>query len=162
MILTVELDRIERMREIVADAQKDINKASQAKALATSKTAFNKASKDLDFYSSYYTYKSKDLAELEAKEAQAKEMVKNGADVVLVYAPIDDYDGFAHRKEATFVLHDNYESAKQAYVNLKNTHGATVEAWLEIYLAGQFLRIKELKAKIKEMQDELDRLERGE
>lgn len=162
MSFMVELDHLQRMREIVETAQKDLAKAREAKELATSKTAIKKATNDVEFYEYYLGYKSKVLTDLEAREAKAQEMAENGADVVLVYAPIDDYNGFASRKEATFDLQNNYESAKRAYENLKSVRGARVEAWLEIYPAGQFSRIKELKAKIKEMQEELDRLERGE
>ena len=152
----IELDKINYQRSSVAYSKEALERAIEAKARKRSESGLKKADEEIARIEKWIAREEAKLAEYEAEAEEAKKLVAAGGEIVLARLWLDDYgrrDGEVNRSKW-----NSLEEAEEAYHKIKDGNGGYIEAWIEVREAGEFERIKKLRAEIAKLEAELKEL----
>lgn len=152
----IELDNINYLRSRVAYSEAELEKAIAAKARKRSESGLKKADEEIARAKKWNVRVKAELAEYETEAKEAKKLAEAGGEIVLARVWLDDYgrtDSEVNRSKW-----DSLEEAEEAYREIKEGNGGYIEAWIEVREAGEFERIKKLRAEIAKLEAELKKL----
>lgn len=152
----IELDKINYLRSEVAYDEAELKKAFEAKARKRSESGLKKADEEIVRLEKMKAYDEARLAEYEAEAEEAKKLAAAGGEIVLARVWLDEYgcrEGGVNRS-----VWDSLEEAEEVYHKIKDDNGSYIEAWIEVRGAGEFERIKKLRAEIERLETELKEL----
>lgn len=152
----IELDNINYLRSEVAYSKEELEKAIEAKARKRSEAGLKKADEEIARIEKWKARDEARLAKYEAEAEEAKKLAEAGGEIVLARVWLDDYgcrDGGVNRS-----AWNSLEEAEEAYREIKKGNGGYIEAWIEVREAGEFERIKKLRAEIEKLEAELKEL----
>lgn len=152
----IELDKINYLRSRVAFSKEELEKAIEAKARKRSESGLKKADEEIARIKKWNAREEAELAKYEAEAEEAKKLVEAGGEIVLARVWLDDYgcrDSGVNRS----VWH-SLEEAEEVYREIKKGNGGYIEAWIEVREAGEFERIKDIRARIARLEAELKEL----
>lgn len=152
----INLDEIKSVRFFVEHYEKSEREAEASKTRKRSEISIAKVEKEIARIRENKDFYVKKLALLEAEAEEAKKIAQTGGEILLAYVWNDDYG----RAESKVNRHryDSLEKAEIAYNKKKNGNGSYITAWIEVRDAGEYERIKAIKAKIIELKAELKAL----
>ena len=152
----IELDKINYMRSEVAYSRAELEKAIEAKARKRSESGLKKADEEIARIEKWKARDEAKLAEYVAEAEEAKKLVAAGGEIVLARVWLDDYgrrDGGVNRS-----MWNSLREGEDAYHEIKKGNGGYIEAWIEVREAGEFERIKSIRAEIEKLEAELKKL----
>jgi len=152
----IELDNINYFRSEVAYSKVELEKAIEAKARKRSESGLKKADEEIARIEKWKAREEARLAEYEAEAEEAKKLAAAGGEIVLARVWLDDYgrtDSEINRSKW-----NSLEEAEEAYREIKEGNGGYVKAWIEVREAGEFERIKKIRAEIEKLEAELKKL----
>ena len=152
----IELDNITYQRSEVAYREAELKKAIEAKARKRSESGLKKADEEIARIEKWKAREEAELAKYEAEAEEAKKLAKAGGEIVLARVWLDDYgrrDSKINRS-----VWSSLEEAEEAYRKIKEGNGGYLSAWIEVRKAGEFERIKKLRAEIERLKAELKEL----
>lgn len=152
----IELDKINYLRSRVAFSKEELEKAIEAKARKRSESGLKKADEEIARIEKWEAREEAELAKYEAEAEEAKKLAKAGGEIVLARVWLDDY-GRRDSEVDRSVWH-SLEEAEEVYREIKKGNGGYIEAWIEIREAGEFERIKRIRAEIAKLEAELKKL----
>lgn len=152
----IELDKINYLRSEVAYSEAELKKAIEAKARKRSKSGLKKADEEIARIEKWNARNEARLAEYEAEAEEAKKLAAAGGEIVLARVWLDDYG--RRDSEVNRSRWNSLEEAEEAYREIKEGNGGYIEAWIEVREAGEFDRIKRLRAEIEKLEAELKEL----
>ena len=152
----IELDNINYQRSEVAFSKEELEKAIEAKARKRSESGLKKADAEIARIENWKAREEAKLAEYEAEANEAKKLAAAGGEIVLARVWLDDY-GRTDSKINRSVW-NSMEEAEEAYREIKEGNGGYVKAWIEVREAGEFERIKKIRAEIEKLEAELKKL----
>ena len=152
----INLDKINYLRSEVAYSKKELEKTIEAKARKRSEAGLKKADEEIARAEKWNARNEAKLAEYEAEAEEAKKLAAAGGEILLARVWMDDYgrrDSKVNRSRW-----NSLEEAEEAYREIKEGNGGYVEAWIEVREAGEFERIKKIRAEIEKLEAELKEL----
>ena len=152
----IELDNINYQRSEVAYREAELEKAIEAKARRRSESGLKKSDEEIARIKEWKAREEAELAKYEAEAEEAKKLAEAGGEIVLARVWLDDYgrrDGKVNRS-----VWSSLEEAEEAYRKIKEGNGGYISAWIEVREAGEFERIKKLRAEIERLKAELKEL----
>jgi uncharacterized small protein (DUF1192 family) len=152
----IELDNINCLRSEVARSEAELKKAIEAKARKHSESELKKADEEIARIEKWKALEEARLAKYEAEAEEAEKLAEAGGEIVLAYVWLDEYgfqDGKVNRS-----IWDSLGEAEEVYYKIKNDNGSYIAAWIEVRGAGEFERIKKLRAEIEKLEAELKEL----
>lgn len=152
----IELDKINYLRSRVAYSKEELEKTIEAKARKRSESGLKKADEEIARIEKWEAREEAELAKYEAEAEEAKKLVEAGGEIVLARVWLDDY-GRRDSEVDRSVWH-SLEEAEEVYREIKKGNGGYIEAWIEVREAGEFDRIKKLRAEIAKLEAELKEL----
>ena len=152
----INLDSINYLRSEVAYSRAELEKAIEAKARKRSESGLKKADEEIARIEKWNARNKARLAEYEAEAEEAKKLAAAGGEIVLARVWLDDYG--RRDSEVNRSRWNSLEEAEEAYREIKEGNGGYIEAWIEVREAGEFDRIKKLRAEIEKLEAELKEL----
>lgn len=152
----IELDKINYLRSRVDFSKEELGKAIKAKARKRSESGLKKADEEIARIEKWEAREEAELAKYEAEAEEAKKLVEAGGEIVLARVWLDDY-GRRDSEVDRSVWH-SLEEAEEVYREIKKGNGGYIEAWIEVREAGEFERIKDIRARIARLEAELKEL----
>lgn len=152
----IELDNINYFRSEVAYSKKELEKAIEAKARKRSESGLKKADEEIARIKKWVAREEARLAEYEDEAEEAKKLAAAGGEIVLARVWLDDYG--RTDSEVNRSRWDSLEEAEEAYREIKEGNGGYIKAWIEVREAGEFERIKKIRAEIEKLEAELKKL----
>ena len=152
----IELDRINYMRSEVAYSRAELEKAIVAKARKRSESGLKKADEEIARIEKWKARDEAKLAEYVAEAEEAKKLAAAGGEIVLARVWLDDYG--RRDSEVNRSVWNSLREAEEAYNEIKKGNGGYIEAWIEVREAGEFERIKNIRAEIEKLEAELKKL----
>lgn len=152
----INLDKINYLRSEVAYDKTALEEAIEAKARKRSESGLKKADEEIARIKRWNARNKEELAKYEAEAEEAKKLAKAGGDIVLARVWLDDYG--TREGEVNRSAYNSLEEAEEAYYKIKEGNGGYISAWIEVRKAGEFERIKKLRAEIEKLMAELKEL----
>lgn len=152
----INLDKINYLRSRVAFSKEELEKAIEAKARKRSESGLKKADEEIARIEKWEAREEAELAKYEAEAEEAKKLVAAGGEIVLARAWLDDYG--RRDSEVDRSLWNSLEEAEEVYREIKKGNGGYIEMWIEVREAGEFERIKNIRAEIEKLKAELKKL----
>ncbi len=152
----INLDSINYLRSEVAYSKAELEKAIEAKARKRSESGLKKADEEIARIEKWNARNEARLAEYEAEAEEAKKLAAAGGEIVLARVWLDDYG--RRDSEVNRSRWNSLEEVEEAYREIKEGNGGYIEAWIEVREAGEFDRIKRLRAEIEKLEAELKEL----
>ena len=152
----INLDSINYLRSEVAYSRAELEKAIEAKARKRSESGLKKADEEIARIEKWNARNKARLAEYEAEAEEAKKLAAAGGEIVLARVWLDDYG--RRDSEVNRSRWNSLKEAEEAYREIKEGNGGYIEAWIEVREAGEFDRIKKLRAEIEKLEAELKEL----
>ena len=87
---------------------------------------------------------------------EAEELVAAGGEIIVAYVWLDDYG--RRDSEVQRSVWNSLEEAEEYYYKIKKGNGGYIKAWIEVREAGEFERIKKLRAEKAKIEAELKEL----
>ena len=153
----INLDKINYLRSEVAYSKAELEKAIEAKARKRSESGLKKADEEIARIEKWNARNEAELAKYEAEAEEAKKLVTAGGEIVLACAWRDDY-GRRDSEVYRSAWNSLEEAVGEGYRKIKDGNGSYVEAWIEVREAGEFERIKKIRAEIEKLKAELKEL----
>ena len=152
----IELDNINYLRSEVAYSKEELAKAIEAKARKRSESGLKKADEEIARIEKWNARDEARLAKYEAEAEEAKKLAAAGGEIVLARVWLDDYG--RRDSEVDRSVWNSLEEAEEVYREIKKGNGGYIEAWIEVREAGEFERIKDIRARIARLEAELKEL----
>lgn len=152
----IELSKIDYLNSRVAFSKEELEKAIEAKARKRSESGLKKADEEIDRIEKWKAREEAELAKYEAEAEEAKKLVAAGGEIVLARVWLDDYG--RRDSEVDRSLWNSLEEAEEVYREIKKGNGGYIEMWIEVRKAGEFERIKDIRARIARLEAELKEL----
>ena len=152
----INLDSINYLRSRVAFSKEELEKAIEAKARKRSESGLKKADEEIARIEKWKAREEAELAKHEAEAEEAKKLAAAGGEIVLARVWLDDY-GRRDSEVDRSVWH-SLEEAEEVYNEIKEGNGGYIKAWIEVREAGEFERIKNIRARIARLEAELKEL----
>lgn len=152
----IELDKINYQRSRVAYSKEELEKAIEAKARKRSESGLKKADEEIARIEKWKARDEARLAKYEAEAEEAKKLAEAGGEIVLARVWLDDYG--RRDSEVDRSLWNSLEEAEEVYREIKKGNGGYIEMWIEVRKAGEFERIKDIRARIARLEAELKEL----
>ena len=152
----INLDKINYLRSRVAFSKEELEKAIEAKARKRSESGLKKADEEIARIEKWEAREEAELAKYEAEAEEAKKLVAAGGEIGLARAWLDDYG--RRDSEVDRSLWNSLEEAEEVYREIKKGNGGYIEMWIEVREAGEFERIKNIRAEIEKLKAELKKL----
>ena len=152
----IELDNINYLRSEVAYSEAELKKAIEAKTRKRSESGLKKADEEIARIEKWNARNEARLAEYEAKAEEAKKLAAAGGEIIVAYVWLDDYG--RRDSEVQRSVWNSLEEAEEYYYKIKKGNGGYIEAWIEVREAGEFERIKKLRAEKAKIEAELKEL----
>lgn len=127
-----------------------------ARGRKKSENSLKKADVEIAYLREAKADNAKRLAVLVAEAEEAKKMAADGGEIVLAYKWLDDYGRDDSEVERS--LWNSVEEAEAVYKEMKDGNGGYIKAWIEVRNAGEFDRIKAIKAELERLKAELKEL----
>ena len=153
----IELDKINYLRSRVAFSKEELEEAIKAKARKHSESGLKKADEEIARIEKWKAREEAELAKYEAEAEEAKKLATAGGEIVLACAWCDDY-GRRDSEVYRSAWNSLEEAVGEGYRKIKDGNGGYVEAWIEVREAGEFERIKKIRAEIERLKAELKEL----
>lgn len=152
----IELDKIDYLRSRVAFSKEELEKAIEAKARKRSESGLKKADEEIARIEKWKAREEAELAKYEAEAEEAKKLAAAGREIVLAHDWLDDYGRRDDKVNRS--MYNSLEEAEEAYRKIKKGNCGYIEAWIEVREAGEFERIKKIRAEIAKLEAELKEL----
>lgn len=152
----IELDKINYLRSRVAFSKEELEKAIETKARKRSESGLKKADEEIARIEKWKAREEAELAKYEAEAEEAKKLAAADGEIVLARVWLDDY-GRRDSKVDRSMWH-SLEEAEEMYREIKKGNGGYIEMWIEVREAGEFERIKDIRARIARLEAELKEL----
>lgn len=152
----IHLERIGNLRSDVAHKEAELKKALEAKARKRSQVALEEADREIARIKKWKAYAEETLAKYEAEAKEAMELAAAGGEIVVAYVWLDDYG--RRDSEVQRSVWKSLEEAEEYYYKIKKGNGGYIGAWIEVREAGEFERIKKLRAEKARIEAELKEL----
>lgn len=153
----INLDEIAAYNRRVNYYNEMLDKELAARSRKKSENSLKKADAEIAYLREAKADNAKRLAALMAEADKAKKLAAEGGEIVLAYKWLDDYGRDDSEVERS--LWNSMEEAEAVYKEMKDGNGGYIEAWIEVRNAGEFDRLRELKAEIKRLEAELKEIE---
>ena len=152
----INIDEINYLKRSVARDEAGLKNAIEAKARKKSERAIKNAEADIAFYEREAKGANEELAALLAEAEEAKKLAAEGGEIVVAFVWLDDYGRIDSEVERS--LWNSLEEAEEYYNKIKDGNGGYINAWIEVRNAGEFNRIKAIKAELERLKAELKEL----
>lgn len=152
----INLDSINYLRSRVAFSKEELEKAIEAKARKRSESGLKKGDEEIARIEKWKAREEAELAKYEAEAEEAKKLAAAGGEIVLARVWLDDYG--RRDSEVDRSMWHSLEEAEEVYNEIKKGNGGYIEAWIEVREAGEFERIKDIRARIARLEAELKEL----
>ena len=152
----IELDKSNYLRSRVAFSKEELEKAIETKARKRSESGLKKADEEIARIEKWKAREEAELAKYEAEAEEAKKLAAADGEIVLARVWLDDY-GRRDSKVDRSMWH-SLEEAEEMYREIKKGNGGYIEMWIEVREAGEFERIKDIRARIARLEAELKEL----
>lgn len=153
----INLDEINCLKRSATRDEAFLKNAIEAKARKKSEQAIKEVETSIAFYEHEVKKANEKLAALVAEAEEAKKLAAEGGEVVVAFVWLDDYGRIDSEVERS--LWNSLEEAEEYYNKIKDGNGGYINAWIEIRNAGEFDRIKAIKAEIARLEAELKEIE---
>lgn len=152
----INLDEIAAYNRRVNHYDELLKNEIAARGRKKSENSLKKADVEIAYLREAKADNAKRLAVLMAEAEEAKKMAANGGEIVLAYKWLDDYGRDDSEVERS--LWNSVEEAEAVYKEMKDGNGGYIKAWIEVRNAGEFDRIKAIKAELERLKAELEEL----
>lgn len=152
----INLDSINYLRSRVAFSKEELEKAIEAKARKRSESGLKKADEEIARIEKWKAREEAELVKYEAEAEEAKKLAAAGGEIMLARVWLDDYG--RRDSEVDRSMWHSLEEAEEVYREIKKGNGGYIEAWIEVREAGEFERIKDIRARIARLEAELKEL----
>ena len=152
----INLDEIASYSRRVNHYDELLKNEIAAKGRKKSENSLKKADVEIAYLREAKADNVKRLAVLMAEAEEAKKMAADGGEIVLAYKWLDDYGRDDSEVERS--LWNSVEEAEAVYKEMKDGNGGYIKAWIEVRNAGEFDRIKAIKAELEKLKAELEEL----